>query len=76
VDGLSLRSLSRDMGNTYDDTPGDGVFPFVGSGAIDVLYVGGSQAEAFTASVRASDTFGSDHYPVAANLPPAEDAAP
>ncbi|MFH5806939.1 hypothetical protein, partial [Alienimonas sp. DA493] len=70
VDGLSLRSLSRDMGNTHDDARGDGVFPFADSGAINVLYVGGAAADRFGESRRGSDTFGSDHDPVGAVLAP------
>lgn len=48
--------------------PGTGAFPFAESGAIDVLYAGGAGGERFGASVRGSDTFGSDHDPVAALL--------
>ncbi|MFH5806718.1 hypothetical protein [Alienimonas sp. DA493] len=70
VDGLRLRSLSRDMGNTYDDAPGDGVFPYADSGAIDVLDVGGAAEEQFSESRRGSDTFGSDHDPVWTVLAP------
>jgi endonuclease/exonuclease/phosphatase family metal-dependent hydrolase len=64
VNGLRLRSLTKAMGNTYDDTPGDGEFPYPGVGAIDVLYVGGAGEGRFSAGTRGSDTFGSDHYPV------------
>ncbi|WP_261342349.1 hypothetical protein [Alienimonas californiensis] len=39
-------------------------------GAIDVLYVGGDEAERFEAASRGRDTFVNDHYPVRANLAP------
>ncbi|QDT17191.1 hypothetical protein CA12_33030 [Alienimonas californiensis] len=70
VDGLRLRSLTREMGNTYCDTRGDGVFPYPGVGAIDVLYVGGAEAERFGEASRGRDTFGSDRYPVWAERAP------
>ncbi|MFH5806424.1 endonuclease/exonuclease/phosphatase family protein [Alienimonas sp. DA493] len=70
VDGLRLRSLTRETGNTYDDTPGDGRFPYPGVGAIDVLYVGGAAEDRFETASRGGDTFGSDHYPVRATMRP------
>ncbi|QDT16391.1 hypothetical protein CA12_24930 [Alienimonas californiensis] len=42
VDGLRLGSLTHEIGSTDDDTPGDGVFPCPGAGAIDAPYVGGA----------------------------------
>ncbi|WP_165700740.1 endonuclease/exonuclease/phosphatase family protein [Alienimonas californiensis] len=44
VDGLRLRSLTRELGNTSDDTPGDRAFPYPRVGAIDVPSVGAARA--------------------------------
>lgn len=70
VKGLTLRSLTKEAGNTYDDTPGDGEFPYPGVGAIDVLYAGGAGADRFEPATLGADTFGSDHYPVRTVLSP------
>lgn len=66
VDGLKMRSLSKDLGETFvgdDDVP-----DFPGTGPIDCLYVSGPLAVRFQDAKRADTSFGSDHRSVYAVL--------
>lgn len=58
VNGFKMRSLSRDLGESY--TARD----FGDIGPIDCLYVAGRHASRFGAAKLASKTYGSDHLPV------------
>ena len=62
VDELRMIPLAQGLDGTFvgDDNEPD----FPGSGAIDVIYVIGSNASRFQAATRATDRFGSDHLAV------------
>jgi hypothetical protein len=62
VDDLRMKCLADGLAETFvgnDDIP-----DFVGSGAIDVIYVVGAGSEGFAPAQRASTRFGSDHRAV------------
>jgi endonuclease/exonuclease/phosphatase family metal-dependent hydrolase len=62
IDDLRMKCLADGLPETFvgdDDVP-----DFVGSGAIDVIYVAGAGLEGFAAAKRASTRFGSDHRAV------------
>ena len=58
VEGLRMKNLTLNVGETYDSTD------FVGTGPIDNLYVAGPHADHFSEAVKTAQTFGSDHFAV------------
>jgi endonuclease/exonuclease/phosphatase family metal-dependent hydrolase len=62
VDGLKMKSLAKELKGTF--VGDDNVPDFPGTGAIDVIYVIGTEAGAFQKAKRATDRFGSDHLAV------------
>lgn len=57
VEELTMKNLTIDVGETYDDPQ------FAGSGPIDNLYVDGD-VSGFANATKESETYGSDHFPV------------
>lgn len=72
VDGLQMRSLSKELDRSY------AARDFGDTGPIDVLYVTGPKAAQFETASRTDNAFGSDHYAVYArhdeNLQPVQPA--
>ncbi len=60
VEGLDMKNLCRNVGETYDSPD------FPGTGPIDNLYVAGPRVQGFADAVKTGETFGSDHYAVLA----------
>ena len=65
IDGVSMRSLAKNVDSTFVGNDNRPDFP--GTGAIDVLYVVGLLAEKFNLAKATSSSFGSDHLGVYAS---------
>lgn len=56
VKGLKMRSLTKDVGETYNDPK------YAGSGPIDCIYLPGE--DRLSPATKTTETFGSDHFGV------------
>lgn len=58
VNGLKMKNLTKDVGETYDSDQ------FHGTGPIDNIYVSGANVDKFANGQKSMSTFGSDHFAV------------